>query len=189
MQRDVYNMNDNREKETVIECVGRRYRVNMPGGIVTEVESTKPLSRQMNRDLLEEDNEIGSFFSNYKITSVRHVVTPMKNDVKHEEIVNKHVSDKKMLTPRQRINALLKMSGEFTRDDYQKYMLDAHGVKIAKFMAYDDIRDAIKVKRLILTGEKSGRAKTYKVVDAVEVDEQLYKTIIKEHKAHMEMVQ
>jgi hypothetical protein len=57
-------------------------------------------------------------------------------------------------------------------------------------MAYDDLREAIKAKRLVRVEEKkSGRLQMYKVVDPAEIDEQLYKTIINDHKVHMEIVQ
>lgn len=189
MSRDVYNMNKNNEKEAIIECICRIYRVHMPGGIVADVESIKPLSIQMTHELLEEDNEIDSFFSHYKITGLRHVVTPIEKVIQNDEIVNKRVFSQRGLSPMQRLNSLLKMNGEFTREDYQKYMFDMHRIKIEKFMAYDDLRDAIKAKRLVKVEEKSGRMQRYKVIDPIEIDEQLYKTIIKEHKAHMAIVQ
>ena len=182
-------MNKNDEKEVIIECVCRRYRVQMPGGIVSEVESTKPLSIQMTHELLEEDNEIDAFFSHHKIMSLRHVITPIEKTVKNDEIVKKRIFNKGALSPMQRINSLLKMKGEFTRAEYQKYMFNMHRVNIARYMAYDDLRDAIKAKRLIKVEEKTGRLQRYKVVDPIEIDEQLYKTIIKEHKTHMEIVQ
>lgn len=187
--RDVYSMKENNGQETIIECVCRRYRVKMPGGIITEVESTKPLSVQMTHELLEEDNEIDSFFSHYKITSVRHVTTPLDIKDKNEDIIDKQIFNQRALTPRQRLNVLLKMKGEFTREDYQKYMFDMHRLKVQKFMAYDDLRDAIKSKRLVKVEGKSGRMQMYKVVDPVDIDEQLYKTIIRDHKVHMGIVQ
>jgi hypothetical protein len=183
-------MKENNGQETIIECICRRYRIKMPGGIVTEVESIKPLSVQMTHELLEEDNEIDSFFSNYKITSLRHVVTPIESYSKNEDIIDKQIFTQRTLTPRQRLNVVLEMKGEFTREDYQKYMLDMHRLKIQKFMAYDDLREAIKAKRLVRVEEKkSGRMQMYKVVDHAEIDEQLYKTIINDHKVHMEIVQ
>ena len=48
-------------------------------------------------------------------------------------------------------------------------------------MAYHDLRDAIKSKRLVVVEAKSGRSQKYKVVDPAEIDEQLYKTIINEN--------
>jgi len=189
MPRDVYNMSNSNENETIIECICRIYRVKMPGGMIAEVESTKPISLQMTHELLEEDKEIDSFFAHHKITGIRHMVTSQETKVKESEVAEKIIFDQGMLSPRQRLNSLLKMKGEFTREDYQKYMFDIHRVKIEKFMAYDDLRSALVAKRLVKAEEKSGRMQRYKVVDPVDIDEQLYKTIIKEHKAHIEMAQ
>jgi hypothetical protein len=183
-------MNSNKEKDAVIECVCRRYRVQMPNGMVTEVESTKPLSVQMNHELLEEDNEIDSFFAHHKIMSLRHIVSQNDKQVQERKMTDKILFDKGSLSPRQRLNHLLKMKGEFTREDYQKYMLDVNRVKIEKFMAYDDLRDAIRIKRLEKIPERSGRLQKYKVLDPVEIDENLYREIIiEEHKNHMGIVQ
>lgn len=189
MSRDVYNMSKNNENEIIIECVCRVYRVKMPGGLIAEVESTKPLSIQMTHELLEEDKEIDSFFAHHKITGMRHIVASQETQVKESKIAEKNLFNQGRLSPRQRINSLLKMKGEFTRNDYQKYMLDVNRVKIEKFMAYDDLRDAIRLKRLVKIEEKSGRVHKYKVIDPVDVDEQLYKTMINEHKVHMAITQ
>jgi hypothetical protein len=183
-------MKENNEKEAIIECVCRRYRVQMPGGMVTEVESTKPLTVQMNHELLEEDNEINSFFAHHKIMSIRHMVTSPTKQVQERKTTHGLVLGKDTFSPRQRLNHLLKMKGEFTRHDYQKYMLDTHRVKIATYMAYDDLRSAMRAKRLEKIEPKSGRLQKYKILDPVEIDENLYRSIIiKDHRVHMGIVQ
>jgi hypothetical protein len=182
-------MSNNNENETIIECICRIYRVKMPGGMIAEVESNKPLSIQMTHELLEEDKEIDSFFAHHRITGMRHVIASQEQQVKERRAEEKILFNQGRLSPRQRLNSLLKMKGEFTRKDYQQYMLDVNRVKIEKFMAYDDLREAIKAKRLVKIEEKSGDVHKYKVVDPVEIDEQLYKTLIKEHKTHMATVQ
>ena len=192
MSRDVYNMKNNNEKETIIECVCRTYRIKTPGGLIAEVESTKPLSIQLTHELLEEDNEIDSFFDNHRIIGMRHMVAShetQETQVKERKIAEKIIYDQGSMTPRQRLNNLLKMKGEFTRKDYQNYMLDVNRVKIEKYMAYHDIRDAISAKRLVVAEGKSGRSQKYKVTDPIEIDEKLYKTIINEHKVHIGIVQ
>lgn len=180
------------ENENTIECICRKYRVQSRGGLIVEVESTKPLSGQITQELLEEDNEIDSFFANHRIVGVRQaVVTPSKYKKEEEEdkIASKFAPKKGKFTPRQRLNHVLKMKGEFTRDNYQRHMFDTYGVKIEKFMAYDDIRDAMASKRLEITGGKVGRARTYRVVDPTDVDETLYKTLMKDHKVRMGILQ
>lgn len=190
MPRDVYNMKENNEKEAIIECVCRIYRVKMPGGMVVDVEATKPLSVQMTHELLEEDNDIDSFFAHHKITGLRHMVVSPVDKVKENKIVDKRTFGQVGFSPRQRLNNLLKMKGEFTREDYQKYMLDIHIVKIEKFMAYDDLRAALRAKRVEKVEKKSGRLQKYKVLDPVEIDENLYREIIiKDHKIHAGIVQ
>ncbi len=189
MPRDVYNMNKDIENETIIECVCRIYRVKMPGGMVAEVESTKPLSLQMTHELLEEDEEIDSFFAHHKITGIRHIIASQEEQVKESKTAEKIIFKQGSMSPRQRLNSLLKMKGEFTRKDYQKYMLDVNRIKIEKFMAYNDLKDAIRIKRLIKIEEKIGRVHKYKVTDPIDIDEQLYKTIINDHKAHIAVTQ
>lgn len=194
MPGDVCNMSENNGKEAIIECVCRIYRVQMPGGMIADVESTKPLSVQMTHELLEEDKEIDEFFAHHKITGMRHMITSQETHVKETrakegKATEKLIFDQGGLTPRQRINYLLKMKGEFTREDYQKHMLDVHRIKIPKFMAHDDIRKTLSIKRLERVSGKPGRVQWYKVVDPVEMDEQLYKTVVKDHKLHMGIVQ
>lgn len=185
----MYNMSNNNGNETIIECIRRTYRINTPGGMIAEVESTKPLSIQLTHELLEEDKEIDSFFANHKIIGMRHMVASQEIQAKERNVAEKIIYNHGSMTPRQRLNNLLKMKGEFTREDYQKYMFEINRIKIKNFMAYHDLRDAIKSKRLVITDGKSGRLQKYKVIDPADIDEQLYKTIINEHKMHMEITQ
>lgn len=174
--------------ENIIECIGRKYRVQTRGGMIVEVESTKPLSSKLTHELLQEDNDINSFFSEHKIMSIRQMVTPTKN-IQEKEIESKRTPKRGKFSPRQRLNNLLKMKGVFTREDYQKHMLEIYGVKIEKFMAYDDIRDAIVAKRLEITEGKIGRARKYRVLDPTDIDENLYKTLMKDVKIQMGVIQ
>jgi hypothetical protein len=182
-------MKNNNENETIIECIRRIYRIKMPGGMIAEVESTKPLSIQLTHELLEEDKEIDLFFSNHKIIGIRHIVASQETNVKERNNEEKIIYNHGGLTPRQRLNTLLKMRGEFTREDYQRHMSDINRVKIKNYMAYHDLRDAINSKRLVIVEEKSGRLQKYKVVDPSDIDEQLYKTIINEHKVRVGITQ
>lgn len=176
------------ENENTIECFCRKYRVQTPGGLIVEVESTKALSGQITHKLLEEDTEIDSFFSNHKIVGLRQLVTtPAK--YQEDKFVSRLAPKKGRFTPRQRLNHLLKMKGEFTREDYQKYMLEMYGVKIEKFMAYDDIRSALASKRLEVMEGKSGRQSKYRITDPNDVDENLYKSMIKDQKIQMGVIQ
>lgn len=171
------------ENGNIIECICRKYRVQARGGLTVEVESTKPLSGKITSELLEEDAGINSFFKDHRIVGIRQaVVTPHKYQKEEAKIEQKLAPKKGKFTPRQRINHVLKMKGEFTRDNYQKHMLDMYGVKIGKYMAYDDIRDALDSKRLEITGGKVGRERTYRVVDPTDVDETLYKTLLNDRK-------
>ena len=174
--------------ENTIECISRKYRVKTKGGMIVEVESTKSLSGKMTNELLKEDDEINSFFSNNKIMSIRQLVTTNTKNSQEKLIQDKLVPKKGRFTPRQRLNNLLKMTGEFTRKDYQKYMFDMYGVTIAKFMAYDDIKEGLLAKRLEITEETAGRSKKYRVLDPTDVDENLYKTMMKDHKIQMGVI-
>lgn len=187
MSRGVCNMS---ESENTIECISRKYRVHNRGGLIVEVESTKPLSGKITKELLEEDTEIDTFFSNHRIVGVRQaVVTPSKYQ-KEEVNIEKKLSPKGgRFTPIQRLNQLLKMKGEFSRQDYQKYISDMYGVKLGRYMAYDDLRSALDSKRLEVTGVKIGRERTYRVVDPTNVDETLYKTLMKDRKVQMGILQ
>lgn len=170
------------ENGNEIECISRRYRVRSPGGMVVDIESSKPLSGQLNDKLLAEDSEIGSFFSNHKVMNIRQVVTMPTKNPQERKIESKLSPKNGIFTPRQRFNNLLKMKGEFNRKDYQKYMSDVYGVAINKYMAWDDIRSAIVAKRLEIIEGKVGRARTYRVVDPTDVDDTLYKTLINDRK-------
>ena len=175
-----------KENENEIECIERKYRVKMPGGLIVEVESTKPLSVQMTHELLEEDNEIDSFFTHHKIMNMRQVVaSPIKDT--HGTIIGGKVGPKKgIFTPMQRLNNMLKMTGEFTRKDYQKHMLDMYNVNVPRHMSHDDINRAIKSKRIELIAGKMGSPGKYRVVDPVDIDENLYKSLLAGRKIQME---
>ena len=176
-------MSDN---ENTIECICRRYRVQTPGGMVVEVESIKPLSGQMNHELLEEDCEINSFFSNHKIvSSIRQIVATSSNVKKADKVISRPSSQQGRFTPRQRLNNILKMVGEFTRNDYRKYMLDTYGVKIERHTSHKDFQQALAIHRIEVVKERPGRQATYRVIDPADIDTTLYNTMINDHKIKM----
>lgn len=168
-------------KDGKIECVLRKYHIHVPGGSILEIESTKPISEEETKRLLGEDNGIHDFFRHYKITSYLHPVpSPRKARQENEP----RPGPTKPLTPRQRVNILLEMKGEFTRDDYMKYMKGL-GYDMTKWMIHCGISDAIKLKRLELTDDK-GRLHKYKVVDPIPVDESLFKQLLRDRKLQMD---
>ena len=172
-----------------IECICRKYRVQAKGGMIIELESTKPLSEQLTNELLQEDDDINSFFSNHKIMYVGQMATiPIKN-LQDNEVENKLIPNKVRYSPMQRLNSMLKMKGEFTRDDYQKYMFEKYGVTIEKFKAHYDIRDALSYKRLEIAESKGGRSRKYRVLDPTEMDEDTYKSLMRETRMQLKIVQ
>lgn len=176
------------ENENTIECIGRRYRVYTKGGMTLDVESSKKLSDKLNDALLKEDDAIKNFFSNNNIMNIRQVVMVPSNKPQERPFENKLTPKGGRFTPKQRLNHLLNMKGEFSRIDYQKYMFDIHGVVIERYTAYDDIRDAIASNRLKITEEKIGRARKYKVVDPINVDDNISETMINDRKAKLEIL-
>ena len=165
------------KEDNTIECICRKYRVKTSEGMIIEVESTKPMSEHAVKRLLEEDSEICSFFSNYKIVNIeQELLTQDINSCLKPEI--KDVPPKGKFSPMQRFNILLKMKGEFTSKSYMGHMLDVYKVKIARYVAFDDIVMANKAGRLELV-KKSGRFKIYKVLDSSSVDQKQYTSILK----------
>ncbi len=179
---------DKKDNGNIIECIYRRYRVHTPDGMIIEVESTKHLSEQINRELLEEDGEIDTFFSNHKIMNMSRIVSTPSKIHQERDIANKLIPKKGKFSPVQRFNNLLKMKGEFTRDDYRKHMSDIYGVDIGKYMAYEDIGNAIASKRLEIVGRKD-RLRLYKVVDPTSIDDNLYKSLLRDRKIHISTMQ
>jgi hypothetical protein len=182
--RGVCEMNGN-ENGNIIECICRKYRVQTRNGMIVEVESTKPLSEQTTQKLLHEDDDIDLFFSTHNIMAIRHMVMTPINNNQEKKIEGKLTPKNGRFTPRQRLNHILKMTGEFTRNDYQKHMLDKYGVIIPKFMAHTDIKGAIVAKRLEIVEGKVGRERKYRVIDPTDVDNTLYKTISNDRKIQM----
>lgn len=164
-------------KDCKIECVLRKYHIHIPGGSVLEVESTKSISEEGTKMLLEEDNGISNFFRHYKITGyLRPVIAPIKARQENEP----RPDPAKPLTPRQRVNLLLEMKGEFTRNDYMEYMKGL-GYDATKWMIHCVVNDAIRLKRLELTDDK-GRLHKYKVVDPTPADESLFKQLLRDRR-------
>lgn len=176
---------DSRNK---IECIYRVYRIQSPEGFVVEVESRKPLDEETNAKLLEKDEEIMSFFESHKIIGYKETITPKTTpkEVGRAEQISDTRSKYERLTPLQRLNHLLQMKGEFTRIDYQKYLEDKCNIKVSDFMGHSDIEAALRLSRIEDTGNTGHREhRIYKVIDSTEVDNSLYRTLLKEKKVNV----
>ena len=194
----------------IITCIKRIYNIQMPNGIKMEVESEKPLSGVTTAKLLEDDCDIGAFLENIKILDVKvpqekavHRKTsykkPSKKLSKKAKLKKKALLEKiqregldftqqgdsqsgSKLNPCDRINNMLAMEGEFTRLDYQKFM-EEKGFTMSNFMGHGDIEDAVMLKRIVPTGEKIGKGrKKYRVIDAMPVEQYMYRKILKNNR-------
>lgn len=175
--------NGNNSKDGKIECVLRKYHIHVPGGSILEIESTKPISEEETKRLLEEDNGISDFFRHYKITGYLHpVIVPRKVRQDNEP----RPDPAKPLTPRQRVNLLLEMKGEFTARDYVKYMKNL-GHDVTKWMMHCDTNNAMELKRLKIVDD-TRRLCIYKVVDHMPVDESLFVQLLKDRKLQMGII-
>lgn len=168
---------DATKKYGKIECVYRKYHVHIPGGSILEMESVKPISEEGTKKLLEEDSGITDFLNHYKIIGYLHQVPLQKKDSKEND---SRPESNDVLTPLQRINLLLEMKGEFTRDGYAEYM---KGLKydVTKWMAHVDFNNALELKRLELV-DNTKRACRYKVIDSTPVDESLFKQLLRDRR-------
>lgn len=172
--------NEDTKNGNIIECIYRRYRIQLPGGTTIEVESTKPLNGQATRMLLEEDNDIGSFFENYKIIDVNNVENRSKKQVYRQKIT-KTVKPEIGVNPLDRLNHMLQMHDQFTRLDYQKYMRTEHKVKLSDFMGHNDIEAALALNKLEIMG-RFHRLRQYRIKDQTEIDKDQYRTILRDQK-------
>ncbi len=170
--------------DNIIECICRRYRVQTPGGMVVEVESDKPLSTQLNAKLLEEEPEIDQFFMYHKILGMRQIIRSnigqqSKKDLAEPRIIAKDGT----LSPRQRLNQLLKMKGEFTRQDYIDSLFTDFKYKLNKWTSHNDMKDAIHLNKIQVISERKGQqGRLYKVIDVAEVEEPIYKKLLQDRK-------
>lgn len=172
--------NEETENGNIIECIYRRYRVQLPGGTTIEVESTKPLSRQTTHVLLDEDNEIGSFFENHKIINVVNVENRPKKPVYKQKTIRAEKSEVS-INPLDRVNHMLQMPDQFTRLDYQKYMQTEYKVKLSTFMCHNDIETALALNKLEIMG-RFHRLRQYRIKDQTEIDKDQYRTILRDQK-------
>ncbi len=167
--------------ENVIECIARIWRIQTPGGIIVEIESDKPLSSQMNAKLLEEEEDINEFFKQRKILRMRQVIRPLPGQQPKEE--SPRLSKEGTLTPRQRINQLLKMKGEFTRQDYIDYLFENFKYKLNKWISHRDIKDAVNLHKIEIIAQRKGKTgRLYKVIDTEEIEESLYQKLLQDRK-------
>lgn len=170
--------------DNIVECICRRYRVQTPGGVIIEVESDKPISTQLNAKLLEEDLEINQFFKHHKILGTRQIVRtigPQKTEI-HPRIIKSDGT----LSPRQRLNMLLKMKGEFTRQDYIKFLFEDCKYKLNKWTSHNDIKDALHMHKIEIVEERKGKdGRKYRVVDPTEIEESLYQKLLQDRKLHI----
>lgn len=176
--------------ENKIECILRLYRIETPGGMISEVESDKPLSTQLNVKLLEEEPEINEFFKHHKILGIRQIIRSnigqQKTRAREEPRI---IAKDGTLSPRQRLNQLLKMKGEFTRQDYIDSLFDNFKYKLNKWTSHNDMKDALHINKIEIISERKGHnGKLYKVVDTVEVEESLYKKLLQDRKQHISVL-
>lgn len=172
--------------ENIVECICRRYRVQTAGGMIVEVESDKPLSTQLNAKLLTEDSEIDQFFKHHKILATRQLVRTTPNQQKTAEISPKIKSTDGSLSPRQRLNELLKMKGDFTRSDYMRHMFDSFHYKVNKWTSHNDMQDALHLNKIQIVEERRGHiGRKYRVVDTEEIEESLYVKLLQDRKMHI----
>ena len=174
--------------ETKIECIRRQYRVQTADGMIFEVEPMKPLTERVGYRASKEDDEIAKFFSENKVVFIGQKEAKLENDKKEVKKTERPAPKKITLNPMQRLNCMIKMKGEFTREDYQKYMLDKYNIDVSLFMSHNDIEDALKARKLEMVSKKSGRLRKYVVVDTSELDESSYKSLDK-RKIQMEVKQ
>lgn len=174
---------DAQNMENIIECVTRRYRVQTPGGMIVEVESDKPLSTQLNAKLLEEEKDINEFFKRRRILAVRQIVRSSPNQQKSSLEPPIIIGKDGSLSPRQRLNQLLKMPGEFTRQDYIQRLFDNFQYKINKWTSHNDIQDALYLNKIEIKEDRKGkRGRKYRVIDTQEIEESLYKKLLQDRK-------
>jgi len=171
--------------DNMVVCTYRRYRVQTPGGMIVEVESDKPLSTQLNAKLLEEEPEIDEFFKHHKILGARQIVR--SNIGQNKDIAGvaepRIIANDGNLTPRQRLNQLLKMNGEFTRQDYINSLFTNFRYKLNKWTSHNDIKDALQLNKIQIISERKGkRSRLYKVIDTTEVEESLYSKLLQDRK-------
>jgi len=172
--------NEEVKNGNIIECVYRRYSVQLPGGMVIEVESAKPLSGQMTHILLEED-DIGSFFENYKIIAISKVED--RPDERVQKVGRLRKSRERSIGPLERLNSLLLMPGDFTRIDYQEYMQTKCKVKMSTFMGHSDIEAALALNKLEALGKtKDSRFHQYRVIDQTQINKDQYITLSKDQR-------
>ena len=173
--------------DNIVECICRRYRVQTPGGMIVEVESDKPLSTQLNAKLLEEEPEINQFFKYHRILGTRQIIRSNIGQQKTADLAEPRIIAKDgTLSPRQRLNQLLKMKGEFTRQDYIESMFSNFKYKLNKWTSHNDMKDALHLNKIELVSERKGqKGRLYKVVDDAEVEESLYEKLLQDRKLHI----
>jgi len=173
--------------DNIVECICRRYRVQTPGGMVVEVESDKPLSTQLNAKLLEEEPEINQFFKYHKILGMRQIIRSNISQQKTRDLAEPRIIAKDgTLSPRQRLNQLLKMKGEFTRQNYIDSLFDNFKYKLNKWTSHNDIKDAVHLNKIeVVSGRKGQTGRLYRVLDTVEVEEPIYKKLLQDRKLHI----
>lgn len=178
-------INAEKKVENIVECTCRMYRVQTPGGLIVEVESKTPLSNGLHQKLLEEDIEINNFFKSHTILGVRRIIRPPPGQQRTTD-VPKIFSKDGNLSPRQRLNQILQMKGEFTRQDYIKYLQEEFQFKINKWTSHNDIQDALKLNKIQIAQDRKGKSgRKYRVVDIEEVGDSLYKKLLEDRKLKM----
>jgi hypothetical protein len=155
--------------------------------MIVEVESDKPLSTQLNAKLLEEEPEINEFFKHHTILGTRQIIRSNISQQKTTSLLEPMIIAKDgTLSPRQRLNQLLKMKGEFTRQDYIDSLFNNFKYKLNKWTSHNDIKDALHLNKIqIITERKGHQARFYKVIDDVEIEDSLYQKLLQDRKLHI----
>lgn len=177
-------------KCSTIECVWKRYRVIIGDNDIINIDSTNPRSEE------EEINDIYSFFSNFQIISVTQdaqefnkVIDIDNNDSSYKGRSGSITPRQLVFSPRQRLNVLLKMIGEFTSKDYRERLLKDYNIELSKYVASEDISIAVRSERVEMLEEKFGRFRLYRVIDSSNISDTLYSSILKEIKMKIGAIQ
>ncbi len=178
---------DTRLGENRIECISRKYKIQVPGGMIVEIESDKPLSMQLNAKLLEEEGDINEFFKHRKIIGLRQAVRAPVGHIKATDLEAPGMMTKNgELNPMQRLNILLKIPGEFARIDYIKHLFDETKYKINKWTSHKDIVLALELHKIEVVKEREGKkGRIYRVINKDEIEESLYKKLLQDRKLQM----
>jgi hypothetical protein len=85
-------------------------------------------------------------------------------------------------TPLQRLNYMIQIEGEFTREDYIRFLEDKK-VEISQWISHDDINRALILKKIERTEKRRPKEYVkYKVIDSDPIDEDTYQQTMRKYK-------